>query len=69
MTVEISKAVVEDGKMKSVETRTVEPHKCPHFILSFEHYRENGSCKCDDPGEIVMRKWGYKWSREKGQWV
>jgi len=24
---------------------------CPHVILSPEHYRDDGSCRCDDPTE------------------
>ena len=36
--------------------------KCPHFILVPEHYRENGSCKCDDLEEqsMMIKEWGYR---------
>ncbi len=36
--------------------------KCPHIILVSEHYREDGSCKCDDPEEqrMLIKKCGYK---------
>lgn len=43
--------------------------KCPHFILALEHYREDGTCRCDDPNAKVMREWNYRWSAKKGQWV
>jgi len=35
--------------------------ECPHLILIPEHYRDNGSCKCDDPQEqtMMIREWGY----------
>ena len=35
--------------------------KCPHFILDADHYREDGTCKCDDPEEQrkMIREWGY----------
>jgi hypothetical protein len=36
--------------------------KCPHVILMPEHYREDGSCKCDDAVERarMIKEWGYK---------
>lgn len=36
--------------------------KCPFTILVPEHYRADGSCKCDDPEErkMMIKKWGYK---------
>jgi hypothetical protein len=35
--------------------------RCPHVIIVFEHYREDGTCKCDDPDEQarMIREWGY----------
>lgn len=35
--------------------------RCPHFILLPEHYREDGSCKCDDlyEREKMIKEWGY----------
>ena len=34
---------------------------CPHVIMVPEHYRQDGSCKCDDPAEqdMMIRDWGY----------
>lgn len=34
---------------------------CPHVIFLPEHYRDDGSCKCDDPQEqaMMIREWGY----------
>lgn len=34
---------------------------CPHFIIDPSHYREDGSCKCDDPTEQarMIKEWGY----------
>lgn len=31
------------------------------FILSPEHYREDGTCKCNDPEhrKMMIKKWGY----------
>lgn len=42
--------------------------KCPHCIMVPEHYRNDGSCKCNDPTEFVMREWGYEWDKSKKQW-
>jgi hypothetical protein len=34
---------------------------CPFFILMPEHYREDGSCRCDDPEhrKLMIAEWGY----------
>jgi hypothetical protein len=40
--------------------------KCPHSILIPDHYREDNTCKCDDPNEAVMKEWGYEW--KDGLW-
>lgn len=36
--------------------------KCPHVIMHPTHYRDDGSCKCDDAVERakMIREWGYK---------
>lgn len=43
--------------------------KCPFSIMLPSHYRDDGSCKCDDPeerkkmiGPESKGKWGYKQS-------
>jgi hypothetical protein len=35
--------------------------KCKFAILVPEHYREDGSCRCDDPGHraMMIAEWGY----------
>ena len=35
--------------------------RCPHVIMVPTHYRDDGSCKCDDPQEqaMMIREWGY----------
>ena len=35
---------------------------CHYFIIDSSHYREDGSCKCDDAAERarMIREWGYK---------
>jgi len=42
--------------------------KCPHCILVPEHYRDDGTCKCDDAGESVMASWGYRWNEARARW-
>ena len=34
---------------------------CPFFIMDMSHYREDGSCKCNDPEhrKMMKKKWGY----------
>lgn len=40
--------------------------RCPHAIMMFDHYREDGTCRCDDPEHREMREWGYRWT--DGRW-
>lgn len=35
--------------------------RCPHFIIAAEHYRDDESCRCDDPTHTEMVEWGYVW--------
>lgn len=35
---------------------------CPHAIMMPEHYREDGTCRCDDKDHKVMAEWGYRWN-------
>ena len=42
--------------------------RCPFFILVPEHYREDGTCRCDDPTHVEMRDWEYVWSEERQRW-
>lgn len=42
---------------------------CPQYMAEIEHYREDGTCKCDDENETVMAEWGYRWDKEKEMWV
>lgn len=40
---------------------------CPHTIFAPEHYREDGSCRCDDADDANMAEWGYTWDGQR--WV
>lgn len=42
---------------------------CPHVIFNADHYREDESCRCNDPDHTEMSEWGYTWDDKKGQWV
>lgn len=53
----------QDGVLSSVRMiKQSDMLKCPHCIMMPSHYREDGSCKCDDPKEqaMMIREWGYK---------
>lgn len=43
--------------------------RCPHVIFAIEHYRDDGTCKCDDPKETIMSEWGYRWDDKQRLWV
>jgi hypothetical protein len=57
-----------DGSLSEVrEIKQSDIGKCPHFIMVPEHYRADGSCRCDDPTSN-MAEWGYVWSDETKRW-
>ena len=41
--------------------------KCPHCIMLPEHYRDDESCRCNDPNHTEMAEWGYVW--HQGIWT
>jgi hypothetical protein len=62
-----------DAKGNPVETDIREINqsdmmKCPHFIMTPEHYRSDGTCRCDDITHTEMAKWGYQWNSIRRQW-
>lgn len=51
-----------DGTLTNVRyVKQTDIGKCPHFIMVPEHYRTDGSCKCDDLDEqaMMIKEWGY----------
>jgi len=61
--------MAEGDWLKTAPISTFSPDACPHRILQPSHYREDGTCKCNDPKERIMHRWGYKWSRKNKQWM
>ena len=59
--VQYSTAEVRDGKLVIIKTITIEPARCPHYIMVGDHWRDDGSCKCNDPEHraMMIRDWGY----------
>lgn len=55
-------------ELVTVKFQEINPQRCPHLIFVGEHYRADGSCKCNDQNETVMREWGYHWSKKNKQW-
>lgn len=42
---------------------------CPHVIFMPDHYRADGSCKCDERDNSDMKEWGYTWSETQNLWT
>ena len=52
-----------DGTLTNVRTiQQSDMRKCPHFIMMADHYRTDGSCRCDDPEHTDMSEWEYEWN-------
>lgn len=59
-----------NGQVTDVRTiKQSDIMRCPHFILAPEHFRDDGSCKCNEPDDPDMAAWGYTWDAGKGRWV
>jgi hypothetical protein len=41
---------------------------CPLGILAPQHFREDGTCRCDDPKHVEMKRWGWVWNERQGRW-
>lgn len=64
-----SKAKIEDGRLVETDVRIIKQSditRCPHVIMVPEHYRADGTCRCNDREHKEMREWGYRW--RNGQW-
>lgn len=60
----------EDGGYKHVRTISQSDIvACPHTILTPSHYRDDGSCRCNDEQHVEMREWGYTWDANEGRWT
>jgi hypothetical protein len=54
-----------DGKVTHVRTiPQASIAACPHYIMAPEHYRDDNTCRCDDPTHTEMKEWGYNWREE-----
>ena len=70
--VKFSKLELVHGQLKETFVREIQQSdigKCPHVIFSPEHYRDDGTCKCNDPDEKIMAEWEYKWDAKLGRWL
>jgi hypothetical protein len=62
---------MRDGKLVETNVRHIAQSdmlKCPHFIMVAEHYRNDGSCHCNDPDASDMNDWGYFWNASTARW-
>lgn len=55
---------MENEELKSGKIRRIKQsdmRKCPFFIMMMEHYRDDGSCKCDDAEhrKYMIKNWEY----------
>lgn len=42
--------------------------RCRWLIMVASHYRDDGTCRCDDPEHTEMQEWGYTWDSELKRW-
>ena len=54
-----------DGALTNVRMiKQLDILKCRNVIMVPEHYREDGSCRCNDADHREMEEWGYFWNGE-----
>lgn len=52
-----------EGKLVNVRMiRQRDLMRCPFCILDPSHYREDGTCRCNDATHTEMKEWGYRWT-------
>jgi hypothetical protein len=62
--IKFSRLVCENNVVRETDIRFIKQSdisRCPFMIFSPDHYRDDGSCKSNNPEyrKKVMRKWGY----------
>ena len=68
-TIKFADAKLVNGQLVETNIRMMKQStigNCPHFIFVPEHYRKDGTCKCNDKSNTIMKEWGYKW--KNGAW-
>ncbi len=59
--------IADDGKITNERLiRLADIKACPHLIMVPEHFRDDGTCRCDDPEHTEMVDAGYEW--RDGAW-
>lgn len=60
--------LTKDGLSNVREIKQSDLMKCRFAIFNPDHYRADGSCKCDDPEHraMMIRAWGYRKKDFKG---
>ncbi len=61
MMTEFGRLTREGGYVRIGQLSQSEMLACPFCIIDFDHYRPDGTCRCDDPTEQerMIREWGY----------
>ena len=57
-----------EGEVQVVEITQAQIADCNHYIMDPRHYREDGTCYCDDPDNDDMPDWGYEWNDDTEVW-
>ena len=57
---------IVNGRLELSAIQIIHPERCTHFIMVGEHYRPDGTCRCNDPTHLEMADWGYEWGN--GGW-
>ena len=58
---------LKHGKVKVMHRAMIE--KCPFVIITPEHYRDDGSCRCNEREHTIMQEWGYTWDDTAQRWT
>jgi hypothetical protein len=59
--------VSDEGGVRTFVMQHSMIRACPHLIMVPQHYRADGTCRCDDPTHTEMAEWEYTWNGV--QWV
>lgn len=58
---------IDGGKVQIITSEQLD--SCDYTIFIPSHYRDDGTCRCDDPNDPDMAGWGYVWSDKRKKWL
>jgi hypothetical protein len=60
---------LDGSETKVYRLKQSDMRRCRFAILLPSHYRDDGTCRCNDAEHREMKEWGYRWSQREHRWT